>query len=59
MLDPAKVKGKIVLCDRGVTPRVNKSVAVAEAGGVGMILTNVDDDSLNTDLTGFPPCSCT
>ena len=58
VLDPAKIKGKIVICDRGVTPRVNKSVAVAEAGGLGVILTNVDDDSLYTDLQAFPPCSC-
>ena len=28
VLDPAKVAGKIVLCDRGVTARVNKSLAV-------------------------------
>ena len=37
-LDPAKVAGKIVVCDRGVTGRVNKSLAVAQAGGLGMIL---------------------
>ncbi|NLI18570.1 MAG: S8 family serine peptidase, partial [Actinomycetales bacterium] len=38
VLDPAKVAGKIVVCDRGTTARVNKSLAVMEAGGVGMIL---------------------
>ncbi|MEV4172043.1 S8 family serine peptidase [Nonomuraea sp. NPDC049709] len=54
VLDPAKVKGKIVICDRGVTPRVNKSVAVAEAGGAGVILTNTDDNSLNSDLHTIP-----
>ncbi|WP_197042891.1 S8 family serine peptidase [Microbispora rosea] len=54
VLDPAKIKGKIVVCDRGVTARVNKSVAVSEAGGLGVILTNVDDDSLYTDLTPVP-----
>ncbi|MEV6150067.1 S8 family serine peptidase [Nonomuraea sp. NPDC052129] len=54
LLDPAKVKGKIVVCDRGETPRVNKSVAVAEAGGVGMILTNTDENSLNADLHSLP-----
>jgi hypothetical protein len=32
--------GKIVVCDRGITARVNKSLAVQEAGGVGMILLN-------------------
>jgi subtilisin family serine protease len=42
-LDPAKVTGKIVLCKRGVNARVDKSLAVKEAGGVGMILYNVSD----------------
>jgi hypothetical protein len=37
-LDPAKVKGKIVVCLRGMSPRVDKSLAVKEAGGVGMVL---------------------
>ncbi|TMR96397.1 S8 family serine peptidase [Nonomuraea basaltis] len=54
VLDPAKVRGKIVVCDRGVTPRVNKSIAVAEAGGIGMIMTNVDENSLNADLHSVP-----
>ncbi|GAA3530597.1 hypothetical protein GCM10022419_007010 [Nonomuraea rosea] len=54
VLDPEKVKGKIVVCDRGETPRVNKSVAVAEAGGIGLVLTNVDENSLNTDLHSIP-----
>lgn len=39
-LNPAKVEGKIVVCDRGTTARVEKSQVVAEAGGVGMILLN-------------------
>ena len=34
-LDPAKVTGKIVLCQRGVNARVDKSLAVKDAGGVG------------------------
>lgn len=37
---PAKVTGKIVVCDRGLNPRVQKGVVVKKAGGVGMILTN-------------------
>ncbi|KAF5778848.1 putative cucumisin [Helianthus annuus] len=37
---PDKVKGKIVLCDRGVNARVQKGSVVKEAGGVGMVLTN-------------------
>jgi subtilisin family serine protease len=40
VLDPVAVAGKIVVCDRGVTARVNKSLAVQQAGGVGMILVN-------------------
>ena len=54
VLDPAKVAGKIVLCDRGVTPRVNKSLAVQEAGGAGMVLVNVAEGSLNADLHYVP-----
>ena len=36
-LDPAKVAGKIVVCTRGTNARVDKSLAVKQAGGVGMI----------------------
>ena len=54
VLDPAKVAGKIVVCQRGVTPRVNKSLAVKDAGGVGMILFNSPDSSLNADLHFVP-----
>lgn len=39
-LDPAKVAGKIVICTRGVNARTDKSVAVQNAGGVGMILAD-------------------
>lgn len=34
----ASVAGKIVVCQRGVTARVAKSLAVFNAGGVGMIM---------------------
>lgn len=54
VLDPAKVAGKIVVCDRGVTARVNKSLAVKEAGGVGMILVNPTNNSLNADFHSVP-----
>ena len=53
-LDPAKVAGKIVQCDRGANDRVDKSLAVKEAGGVGMILTNVSNNTLNADLHSVP-----
>jgi hypothetical protein len=54
VLDPAKVTGKIVVCDRGVTARVNKSLAVQQAGGVGMILVNTSTNSLNADFHFVP-----
>jgi hypothetical protein len=54
VLDPAKVAGKIVVCDRGVTARINKSLAVADAGGVGMILINPSASSINADLHFVP-----
>nr|KYP37048.1 Subtilisin-like protease [Cajanus cajan] len=39
-LDSKLVSGKIVICDRGISPRVQKGQVVKNAGGVGMILTN-------------------
>jgi hypothetical protein len=54
VLDPAKVAGKIVVCDRGTNARPNKSLAVKEAGGVGMILTNTSPNSINTDFHFVP-----
>ncbi|HEY3474976.1 MAG TPA: S8 family serine peptidase, partial [Anaerolineales bacterium] len=53
-LDPAVVTGKIVLCLRGVIARVDKSRAVLEAGGVGMVLYNNPDSSLNADFHFVP-----
>ncbi|HEY7042854.1 MAG TPA: S8 family serine peptidase, partial [Nocardioidaceae bacterium] len=37
-IDPAQATGKIVICDRGVNARVEKSSVVQAAGGVGMVL---------------------
>ncbi|KAL8458711.1 hypothetical protein ACS0TY_036281 [Phlomoides rotata] len=42
-LDPAKVTGKIVICDRGGNARVEKGNAVHIAGGAGMIMANLAD----------------
>lgn len=39
-LDPHVVAGKIVICDRGISPRVQKGQVVKDAGGIGMILAN-------------------
>jgi len=54
VLDPVKVTGKIVVCDRGGNARVDKSLAVRDAGGVGMILVNVTPNSLNADFHFVP-----
>ncbi|TKY62306.1 Subtilisin protease SBT1.2 [Spatholobus suberectus] len=57
-----KVKGKMVVCDRGVNGRAEKGQVVKEAGGVAMILTNteinlgedsVDVHVLPATLVGF------
>ncbi|MDF2556015.1 MAG: family serine peptidase, partial [Microbacterium sp.] len=54
-LDPAKVAGKIVLCERGGDiARVDSSRAVAEAGGIGMIFVNAFENSLNADFHSVP-----
>ncbi|MED6192811.1 hypothetical protein PIB30_013706 [Stylosanthes scabra] len=37
---PEKVAGKIVLCERGVSARVQKGAVVKAAGGLGMVLAN-------------------
>lgn len=39
-LDPKKVKGKIIVCLRGDNARVDKGYVAAQAGAVGMILAN-------------------
>jgi subtilisin family serine protease len=58
VLDPAKVTGKIVLCERGgaapANARTDKSLAVKQAGGVGMILINVAPNSINADFHFVP-----
>lgn len=53
-LDPAKVAGKVVVCDRGVFDRVAKSAEVKRGGGVGMILVNLSNSSLDTDKHSIP-----
>jgi subtilisin family serine protease len=53
-LDPAVVTGKIVVCDRGVIARVEKSINVAAAGGAGLILVNPTASSVNADNHVIP-----
>ena len=54
VLDPAKVAGTIVVCDRGGTALVSKSAAVAEAGGIGMLLVNTTENTLTALLHAVP-----
>ena len=54
-LDSTMVAGKIVLCRRGAVARAEKSLAVWEAGGAGMIMYNTNDvDNLATDSHWVP-----
>jgi hypothetical protein len=53
-LDPAKAAGKIVVCDRGTYDRVAKSAEVKRVGGVGMVLANPTENSLDGDLHTVP-----
>ncbi|MGH2768771.1 MAG: S8 family peptidase, partial [Actinomycetota bacterium] len=54
-LDRAAVAGKAVLCKRGTNPRVEKSMVVKEAGGLGMILYNQEEpQELVADLHWVP-----
>jgi subtilisin family serine protease len=53
-LDPAKVVGKVVQCDRGVVDRIEKSFEVRRAGGVAMVMTNTNANSLNADFHPIP-----
>ncbi len=46
--------GKIVVCERGVNARIDKSLAVAMAGGIGMIMVNPTVNSVNADLHFVP-----
>ncbi|KAL1564218.1 subtilisin-like protease SBT1.7 [Salvia divinorum] len=55
-LNPEMVRGKIVLCDRGVNPRVQKGSVVKDAGGLGMVLANTaaNGDELVADAHLLP-----
>ena len=46
--------GKIVVCERGVNARIDKSLAVLNAGGAGMIMVNATPNSVNADLHFVP-----
>ncbi|KAF3340035.1 subtilisin-like protease [Carex littledalei] len=47
-LSKNQVSGKIVVCDRGGSTRIEKGQVVQNAGGVGMILVNSEKDGYDT-----------
>ncbi|PON44386.1 Subtilase [Parasponia andersonii] len=53
-LPRAQVRGKLVVCDRGVNGRSEKGQAVKEAGGLAMVLTNtelnLEEDSVDVHV---------
>ncbi|MFO7649756.1 MAG: S8 family peptidase, partial [bacterium] len=53
-LDPAKVAGKIVVCERGGNALFNKALAVLDAGGVGMVLVNTPTSLTSTPFVPYP-----
>lgn len=55
-LNAAGAAGKIVVCDRGVSARVDKSAEVKRAGGIGMVLVNASAaaDDLVADFHSVP-----
>ncbi len=53
-LDSDKVAGKMVLCDRGVNARTQKSKTVSDAGGEAMVLSNPTPNSINADFHFVP-----
>lgn len=48
LLDPAKVSGKILVCNRGNNALVNKSAHAKTAGASGVIIGNVAGGATNT-----------
>ncbi|MHA3704262.1 S8 family peptidase [Jatrophihabitans sp. YIM 134969] len=53
-LDPAKTAGKVVVCERGINGRLEKSTEVDRAGGAGMLLVNPTGNSLDADVHFVP-----
>lgn len=51
-LDPNKVKGKIVVCFRGINARVDKGEQALLAGAVGMVLAN--DKTTGNEIIADP-----
>jgi len=53
-LDSRLVVGRIVVCRRGGTARIDKSEAVAQAGGRAMVLVNLRPGAVSADFHSVP-----
>ena len=53
-LDARRVSRRIVVCERGGIGRIDKSLAVAQARGRGMVLVNVRPGAVATDFHSVP-----
>jgi minor extracellular serine protease Vpr len=53
-LDAAAVADRVVLCRRGAIGRIEKSSAVARAGGAGMVLVNTGPGPVAQDIHAVP-----
>lgn len=53
-LDPAKAKGKVIICDRAITARIAKSQEVARVGGAGLVLVNIIANGTEADAHTVP-----
>jgi hypothetical protein len=53
-LSHAKAAGKIVVCDRGVVNRLDKSAEVKRVGGKGMVMVNLTKNSVDGDTHTVP-----
>ena len=53
-LDATRVGGTVVVCERGGIGRIDKSAAVEQADGVGMVLVNVRRGAVTDDFHSVP-----
>ena len=53
-LDAGRAAGRLVVCERGLVARVDKSAAVRLADGVGMVLVNRSGNDLGADFHALP-----
>jgi subtilisin family serine protease len=53
-LSSTKAAGKIVICDRGTTTRLEKSAEVKRVRGKGMVLVNLSENSTDADSHAVP-----